>query len=265
MRRRANSAAWSSCGAMIPLRGSTSARVRATAQMERRDRRVRRGGNPAGRESRRLSQPCLRARAGTATTRRAIGARQAVRRGGAGDARCKHPSASVCWPATQAADYRARARASVVRRLSADRGVVPLHQPAAALGGDVCVRRLFSEGVAAHPHGVAPEQSGRVLDAGEYVAAAARGGTRHQEDAGIPQCTRTRRLALPRGGDEALECYLRATKTNPDPGGDAHQARQHPLASPRAEEAVRCWERALELDPDNAIVRTNLESVRQVL
>ena len=30
------------------------------------------------------------------------------------------------------------------------------------------------------------------------------------------------------------------------------------------EEAVRCWERALELDPDNAIVRTNLESVRQV-
>ena len=31
------------------------------------------------------------------------------------------------------------------------------------------------------------------------------------------------------------------------------------------DEAVRCWERALELDPDNAIVRTNLESVRQVL
>jgi len=31
------------------------------------------------------------------------------------------------------------------------------------------------------------------------------------------------------------------------------------------EEAVRCWEKALELDPENAIVRTNLESVRQVL
>jgi len=31
------------------------------------------------------------------------------------------------------------------------------------------------------------------------------------------------------------------------------------------DEAVRCWERALELDPDNPIVRTNLESVRQVL
>ena len=29
------------------------------------------------------------------------------------------------------------------------------------------------------------------------------------------------------------------------------------------DEAVRCWERALELDPDNAIVRTNLESVGQ--
>lgn len=30
------------------------------------------------------------------------------------------------------------------------------------------------------------------------------------------------------------------------------------------EEAIRCWERALELDPDDAIVRTNLEPARQV-
>ena len=30
-------------------------------------------------------------------------------------------------------------------------------------------------------------------------------------------------------------------------------------------EALRCWERALELDPTNAIVRTNLDAVRQVL
>ena len=28
------------------------------------------------------------------------------------------------------------------------------------------------------------------------------------------------------------------------------------------EEAVRCWERALELDPGNAIIRTNLNAVR---
>ena len=29
------------------------------------------------------------------------------------------------------------------------------------------------------------------------------------------------------------------------------------------DEAVKCWERALELDPDNTIVRTNIESVKQ--
>ena len=31
------------------------------------------------------------------------------------------------------------------------------------------------------------------------------------------------------------------------------------------EEAVKCWERALELDPENQIVRTNLGAVRKVL
>jgi len=28
---------------------------------------------------------------------------------------------------------------------------------------------------------------------------------------------------------------------------------------------VRCWEQGLALDPENAIVRTNLDAVRQVL
>jgi tetratricopeptide (TPR) repeat protein len=65
--------------------------------------------------------------------------------------------------------------------------------------------------------------------------------------------------------DEALEAYLRATKANPELGGDMYlKLGNIRLRRQEREEAIRCWERALELDPDNAIVRTNLESVRQV-
>ena len=65
--------------------------------------------------------------------------------------------------------------------------------------------------------------------------------------------------------DEALESYVRAAKSNPELGGDLYlklgniRLRRH-----ERDEAVKCWERALELAPNNAIVRTNLESVRQV-
>ena len=65
--------------------------------------------------------------------------------------------------------------------------------------------------------------------------------------------------------DEALEAYLRATKSNPELGGDMYlKLGNIRLRRQERDEAIRCWERALELDPDNAIVRTNLESVRQV-
>ena len=66
--------------------------------------------------------------------------------------------------------------------------------------------------------------------------------------------------------DEALEAYLRATKANPELGDDVYlKLGNIRLRRRERDEAVRCWERALELDPDNAIVRTNLESVGQVL
>jgi tetratricopeptide (TPR) repeat protein len=65
--------------------------------------------------------------------------------------------------------------------------------------------------------------------------------------------------------DEALESYLRATKANPELGGDVYlKLGNLRLRRQEREGAMQCWERALELDPDNAIVRMNLESVRQV-
>ena len=58
---------------------------------------------------------------------------------------------------------------------------------------------------------------------------------------------------------------MRAMKVDPELGADMYlKLGNIKLRRQEREEAVRCWERALELDPDNAIVRTNLESVRQV-
>jgi len=52
---------------------------------------------------------------------------------------------------------------------------------------------------------------------------------------------------------------------SPDLGGDVYlKLGNIRLRRNERDEAVRCWERALELDPQNAIVRTNLGAVRQV-
>jgi len=54
-------------------------------------------------------------------------------------------------------------------------------------------------------------------------------------------------------------------KVSPDLGGDVYlKLGNIRLRRNERDEAVRCWERALELDPQNAIVRTNLGAVRQV-
>ena len=66
--------------------------------------------------------------------------------------------------------------------------------------------------------------------------------------------------------DDALDCYLRATRINPTLGDDVYlKLGNIRFKRQERDEAVRCWEQALVLDPGNAIVRTNLEAVRQVL
>ena len=66
--------------------------------------------------------------------------------------------------------------------------------------------------------------------------------------------------------DDALEAYLRATKIRPDLGADVYlKLGNIRLRRDERDAAVRAWERALELDPHNAIARGNLDSVRQVL
>jgi tetratricopeptide (TPR) repeat protein len=82
----------------------------------------------------------------------------------------------------------------------------------------------------------------------------------------LPQLHKNLGDCLYRAGryDEALEAYQRAVRANANLGDDVYLKlgnlrfrRQEPA------EAERAWERALELDPSNAIVRSNLEAVRR--
>jgi tetratricopeptide (TPR) repeat protein len=140
---------------------------------------------------------------------------------------------------------------------------------AALLGDTARAALILKEGVALHPHAATLLNNlGAVLErAGDYDGA--RGAIDHgiQEDPGCAQLHKNVGDLNYRAGryDEALEAYLRATKANPELGADVYlKLGNIRLRRQEREEAVRCWERALELDPDNAIVRTNLESVRQV-
>jgi tetratricopeptide (TPR) repeat protein len=127
---------------------------------------------------------------------------------------------------------------------------------------------VLNEGVAAHPHsavllnnlGVAFERRGRFPDA---AAAFDRGAL---EDATLPQLHKNLGDSHYRSGryDDALESYLRAVKHRPNLGADVYlKLGNLRYRRQEREEANRCWKRALELEPTNAIARTNLETARQ--
>jgi Flp pilus assembly protein TadD len=140
----------------------------------------------------------------------------------------------------------------------------------AALRGDASgAAAILTEGVAAHPHAASLLNNlAAVLERnGEYDRARVTAEHGLQEDASCAQLHKNLGDLHYRGAryDEALESYLRATKANPELGADVYlKLGNIRLRRQEREEAMRCWERALELDPDNAIVRTNLEAVRQV-
>jgi tetratricopeptide (TPR) repeat protein len=141
----------------------------------------------------------------------------------------------------------------------------------AALLGDLeRALALLSEGIGAHPHAaplhnnLAAVQERRGYHA-EALQAAERGV---QEDAGVPQLHKNLGDCHYRAAryDDALQCFERAVKLNPQLGDDVYlKLGNIRFKRQEREEAVRCWEQALELDPSNAIVRTNLDAVRQVL
>ena len=141
---------------------------------------------------------------------------------------------------------------------------------AAALQNDTArAATLLGEGIAAHPRSAVLHNDDAVLrerrgDIDGAIAAVERGLA---EDPTVPQLHKNLGDCLYRAGryDEAFDAYQRAVKAEPALGDDVwlRLGNIHFRRMAR-EEAVRCWERALELDPANAIVRTNLESVRQL-
>ena len=142
---------------------------------------------------------------------------------------------------------------------------------AAALAGDVDrAITLLTEGAALHPNAAPLHNNLAVLHErrGDYAEAAAHAERGVHEDPGLAQLHKNVGDYHYRAGryDDALEAYQRAVKLNSSLGedvflklGNIQYRRQEP------QEAARCWERALELDPSNAIVRSNLDAVRRSL
>jgi tetratricopeptide (TPR) repeat protein len=140
---------------------------------------------------------------------------------------------------------------------------------AAALRGDLArAAALLNEGVAAHPRSAVLYNDLALVcerrgDTDGAIAAIEQGLA---EDPKLAQLHKNHGDCLYREGryDEALEAYQRAVKADPLLGGDVYlRTGNIHLRRQERELAIRCWERALELDPDNAIVRQNLANVRQ--
>jgi tetratricopeptide (TPR) repeat protein len=195
---------------------------------------------------------------------------EAIKRGGESDARV-HTSLGVL--ALRDGDLPA-AEASFVaaRPLYSGRAPSPawFHYAALcyALGGkSEQAIGLLEEGTAAYPHAavlhnnlsVVLERAGRDKDA---LAAAERGVS---EDAGIAQLHKNIGDAQYRVGmfDEAFDAYQRAVKFNDMLGPDVWlKLGNIRLKRNERDDAVRCWERALQLDPGNQTARKNIEAAR---
>lgn len=123
---------------------------------------------------------------------------------------------------------------------------------------------LLKEGLGSHPSsapllllsGNLAEERQATAEAEAFYQRAA------EEDAAIPQAHKNLGdLAQERGtGTEALEHYRRAAESDPQLGDDLY-TRMGDIYYRRSErdEAIRCWKRALELNPGNDVARNHLE------
>ncbi|HZG41396.1 MAG TPA: DUF4388 domain-containing protein [Longimicrobium sp.] len=140
----------------------------------------------------------------------------------------------------------------------------------AASGAPDAAIRLGEEAIAQHPH-AAPVHLhlGSVYERkGNWERAEAMYRRAADEDRELPQAHKALGDALYRRGayDDAAECYGRAARLNPRLGDDVY-FRMGNIHYKRMErqQAVELWRKALEINPQNSVVRTNLELVESVL
>jgi tetratricopeptide (TPR) repeat protein len=140
----------------------------------------------------------------------------------------------------------------------------------ASAGNADAALRLGDEGVIKHPH-AAPVylHMGAVLERkGDWDQAEAMYRRATEEDRELPQAHKALGDALYRRGayDDAADCYQQAVRLNPRLGDDVY-FRMGNIHYKRMErqQAVELWRRALEINPQNSVVRTNLELVESVL
>jgi Flp pilus assembly protein TadD len=140
---------------------------------------------------------------------------------------------------------------------------------AAAIGGDSArAAGVLDEGIALHPHAAALHNNLAVVQErrGSYELAARTIEHALLEDANCAHLHKNLGDYLYRAQryDEAFESFVRVVRLNPSHGPDVYlklgnvHYRRGAVA-----EAQSAWEQALALDPDNAIVRANLDAMRR--
>ena len=140
----------------------------------------------------------------------------------------------------------------------------------AALLGDLPrAQALLEEGLKQHPRGVAAMHNNlaALLERrgayDEALAAAEKGLT---DDPSLAQLHKNIGDLYYRASrfDEAFSAFERAVKSDPDLGDDVYAKLGYiQLRRQDKDEAMKHWTRALELDPSNTIVKTNLDALKQ--
>ncbi len=148
----------------------------------------------------------------------------------------------------------------------------PLYYSTRALAEAMCAdldaaAHMALEGIERHPSSAAlANNAGVILERkGDLDGAREQYERAFEQDSGLPQASKNLGDLLYREGlyDKAAEAYERALRADPNLGDDVYAKLGNVYYKGRdREKAVQMWMRALEINPANEVVRTNLEFVK---
>ncbi|MGH7677168.1 MAG: DUF4388 domain-containing protein [Gemmatimonadaceae bacterium] len=141
---------------------------------------------------------------------------------------------------------------------------------AAATAGDLArARDTLKEGISHHPHAAVLHCNLAALleRLGDHEGALSSAEHGLAEDPALPQLHKNVGDLYYRAGrhNEAFEAFERATRADANLGSDVYlKLGNIRLRRGQRAEAAASWQRALQLDPDNAVARSNLETLKRV-